>query len=188
MTKKEYTVSKFMANVFGLLFSFLVIIIVLNFFRIFKEINLIDFLYILFGSKDSFLASSTFIIVVFLILAILHEFLHAIGFILFSDVGWKDIKFGIIWKGLMPYVYSKVPISKSAYRIAILLPGTTLGIVPLVCGMIFTNVLIAFVGAVMTGVSGGDLLIIWMLRSIPSERKILDHPSECGFILINNND
>lgn len=188
MTKKEYTVSKLMVNVYGLLFSFLVIITVLNFFRIFKEISLIDFLYLLFGSKDSLPASSLFILIVFLILTILHELLHATGFMLSSDVGWKDIKFGIIWKGLMPYANTKVPISKNTYRIAILLPVIILGIVPTVYGMIFTNVLIAFVGAVMTGVSGGDLMIIWMLRSIPSDRKVLDHPSECGFILINNND
>jgi len=181
MTGKEYTVSKFMANVFGVLFMFLVIIIVFNFFRIFGEISLNDFLYLI--SRNSI-----FILVVLLILAILHEFLHAICFILSNDAGWKDIKFGIHWKWLIFYAHLKVPISKSTYRISILLPGIILGIIPTVCGMIFENVIIAFVGAVMTGAAGGDLVVIWMLRAIPSDRKILDHPSECGFILINNND
>lgn len=181
---KEYTISTLKANIIGVPIFILALIIVWIPYRFLWDLSSRDIITVLDNINSHFVV----IILTIIILAVLHELLHAIGWMLNSDARWNDIKFGVIWKLLTPYAHLKIPISVHAHRIAIALPGIILGIIPALSGIIFGSGLIAFIGAVMTGASGGDLMVIWMMRSIPPNKKVLDHPTKAGFTLIDNRD
>lgn len=109
-----------------------------------------------------------------------HEIIHALGWIVFGKVPREAIEFGFNWKGLMPYTHCKTPVKASAYRIGALLPGAITGLLPAVAGLIAGSLWLTMVGAVMIGAAGGDVLILWVLRAVPSDARILDHPTKVG--------
>ncbi|MBM7097701.1 DUF3267 domain-containing protein [Bacillus sp. H-16] len=63
-------------------------------------------------------------------LIVVHEFLHAAGYVYIGKASWRDVKFGIIWKQFMPYAHCRVPLRINHYRMAVFLP-VILGVVPL---------------------------------------------------------
>lgn len=111
---------------------------------------------------------------------LLHEILHALGWMLFGQVTREAIKFGFSWRGLMPYTHCKVPLSASAYRIGSLFPGVVTGLLPGVVGLVLGSLWLTMLGAVLLGAAGGDMLILWELRSVPPGARILDHPTKTG--------
>lgn len=109
---------------------------------------------------------------------ILHELLHAIGWIVAGQVKWHDIEFGI--KSLTPYAHCKIPVNASTYRIGILLPGIALGLIPGWIGSIVYNGWLVTFGLVMFISAAGDLMVFWLIRDLPPTAQVLDHPSEVG--------
>ncbi|KPK95731.1 hypothetical protein AMJ80_03905 [bacterium SM23_31] len=180
--KKEYTISTLKANIIGVPIFILALVIVWIPYRVLWNLSSRDIVTAIYNSNLHF----TVIIPAIIILAVLHELLHAAGWMLNSDAGWKDIKFGVVWKLLTPYVHLRIPISAHGHRISIALPGIVLGIIPALSGIIFGSGVIAFIGAVMTGASGGDLIVFWMMRSIPPSKMVQDHPTKAGFTLIDD--
>jgi hypothetical protein len=118
-----------------------------------------------------------------LIGVILHELLHAIGWMVIGKVKWHDIEFGIM--SLTPYAHCKVPVSASTYRIGILLPGIVLGLIPGWIGCIVNNGWLVAFGLVMFVSAAGDLMVYWLIRDLPSSAQVLDHPSEVGCQVIS---
>jgi hypothetical protein len=118
-------------------------------------------------------------LVITLVLVVVHELLHAVGFLLFARVHWTQIKFGVLWKALMPYAHCKVPVPIRAYRLAIALPIVILGIIPTVIGLAIGSALLTLYGAFMTAAGLGDVLILWVLRP-HREGWVQDHPSKVG--------
>src|SRR3954462_4379653 len=51
------------------------------------------------------------LIVATILLFPLHESLHAVGLVVFGNVPRSAIRFGVMWRALMPYCHCKVPIS-----------------------------------------------------------------------------
>ncbi|WP_096186520.1 DUF3267 domain-containing protein [Evansella halocellulosilytica] len=118
----------------------------------------------------------------FVLLIILHEILHLVGYTLIGGAKWSEIKLGVMWKQLMPYAHCKVPLKINHYRIAVLLP-IVLGIFPTIIGYLYGNGLIAIIGIFMTTVSIGDLMIIHTLRKFPKRSFVQDHPNKIGCIV-----
>jgi hypothetical protein len=50
------------------------------------------------------------------LLIVVHEALHAVGMVWFGSVSWSDIRFGFMWRALMPYCHCTVPLSIHACR------------------------------------------------------------------------
>lgn len=110
----------------------------------------------------------------------LHELLHGIGWKFAGKIAWEDIKFGVHWKLITPYAHCKVPITARAYRVGVVLPALFLGFLPATVGLITGDAWFTILGALFLGAAGGDLLGLWVLRSVPADAKVLDHPTKLG--------
>jgi hypothetical protein len=118
----------------------------------------------------------------------LHEFIHASTWIIFGSISFKEIKFGMHWKYLTPYVHLKVPLTARPYRWGIIMPGLVLGILPSSLGIITGQSMLMLLGIIFTAAAGGDFLILWLLRKVPSTRKVQDHPTEPGCWVLDSEE
>jgi len=69
------------------------------------------------------------------------------------------------------------------YRIALIMPGIILGILPSVYGIITGDSLILFLGLFFIIAAGGDLLVLWLIRKVSIDEYVLVHPKKAGCIL-----
>lgn len=121
------------------------------------------------------------LLVVMIGAVIIHEALHAIGWSLFGRVSLDEMKFGIL-KG-NPYTHVKVPLPARAYQWGGALPGIVLGVIPMVVSWINGDGALMLFSAFMLAAAGGDAIMLWMLRDVPPDRLVLDHPSEIGCLI-----
>lgn len=117
---------------------------------------------------------------VLIVSVVIHEALHGVGFIWIGRQPRQAVRFGFQWKTLTPYAHCKSALPASAYRWAIFLPGLVLGLIPALVGISFGVVWLSLYGAIMLIAAGGDLMILWLIRSIPSTALIIDHPTRVG--------
>jgi hypothetical protein len=109
---------------------------------------------------------------------VVHELLHGLGFVLAGRVSRREIKFGAKWG--VAYAHCKAPLSARAFRVATALPGILLGLLPGLLGLLVGNAWLTVYGAIMSVAALGDVLILWLLRSVPGQARVLDHPSAPG--------
>jgi hypothetical protein len=142
--------------------------------------------YILIYGFDAFwsgvFGGYNFIVAVLIVIAaiVAHEGIHAIGWKLFSGLGWDQIKFGIDRKTLSPYCHARAPMRASAYRIGAALPGILLGVVPIIVGLVGASAGWTAFGALLLSAAVGDALVLWVIRHVPADAWVLDHPSNAG--------
>lgn len=141
--------------------------------------------FILLYGLDAFFESFTgtaFLLAlpVLLVAIILHELIHAIGWVVFGRFSWRAMSFGIDRATLSPYAHANVPMTANAYRIGAALPGILTGIVPLLYGLIVADGAITLLGAFMTSAAVGDLAVLWAIRAVPGSAEVLDHPTNAG--------
>lgn len=115
----------------------------------------------------------------FLAAIVVHEGLHAVGFRI-AGAPRAALHFGVDRKTLSPYAGCRVPVRVSAYRLAVLLPGLLLGVLPWVYGMAAGVAWAVVWGATMIVTAGGDAIILWIVRELPGSTLVLDHPSRAG--------
>lgn len=123
---------------------------------------------------------------VFLMSIILHEGLHGLGFIFFSEASTQDVKYGIKWEALTPYAHCEIPVRAYSYRIAVLMPTIILGVMPYFVGLLTASPRWAIYGTIMILAGLGDLLALWAIRHVPGEAQVQDHPSEVGCEVIGD--
>ena len=132
----------------------------------------------------SFLAPSIYgvflVLFVFLISVVIHEGLHAVGFRFAGGVPLSRIKFGFNWKGMVPYAHCQEPLRTSAYRLAVLLPGLLLGIIPGLLGVALRLPILVMWATLMLLAAGGDAAVLWAVRKVPRTAYVLDHPKKVG--------
>ena len=109
-----------------------------------------------------------------------HELLHGVGFRYFAGVSWRDIRFGVHVKYLVPYASSHVPMTVEAYRGVTVLPGIVTGILPLLVGLATGSLAWTAFGAILLGGAGGDALILWYIRHLPRGTIVRDSQSLIG--------
>ena len=126
---------------------------------------------------------------IFLILGmIVHEAIHGITWACFAKKGFRSISFGVFWKYLAPYTHCDEPMKIRPYVIAVLMPGIITGVLPAVAGIISGNFLSLILGILLTSGAAGDILVAWRLRKENVHNMVLDHPSECGYIVFEPDD
>lgn len=131
------------------------------------------------------LESVTFLIfiVVFVVGAVVHELLHALGWILFGRLPRSAVEIGVKWKLLTPYAHSRQPMPVSGYRWGTALPGLLMGILPSSLAVIAGSGPLLLFGTFFTVVAGGDFLVLWLLREVPKRALVEDHPSRVGCVV-----
>ncbi len=113
-----------------------------------------------------------------------HEGLHGFGWSFFGNQPLSAITYGFNWKTITPYAHCTVPLKASAYKIGTALPGIALGIIPGVLGVILQNGFLTMFAAFFLGAASGDFLCLWLMRSIPPEATVIDHPSRAGCMVV----
>lgn len=139
------------------------------------------------GTDFYFTLPAYFVFMILLILAIVaHELIHGLVWGLCAPGGFHSIEFGFIKEMCIPYCTCLEPLKKSDYILGSLMPGLVLGFIPSVVSVFSASPLLLFFGLLMISGAGGDLTIIVKMLAYKSQTKkviLLDHPTECGFIV-----
>jgi hypothetical protein len=117
---------------------------------------------------------------VFLCGVVLHEFLHGIGWMYFGKKPFRALRFGFKLLALSPFAHCTEPLTAHAYKVGSFLPAFLLGLVP--CGIAFLtgNGWFICFGILFTVAASGDFLILWIIRKVPADQLVGDHPSRAG--------
>lgn len=114
---------------------------------------------------------------------VVHEPLHGIGWAWAGRQGWGAISFGFKLKSLTPHAHVEGPLEARAYRFGTALPGLALGLLPWAASLLVGHGPLHMFGVVFTAVAVGDALVLWLVRDIPGDTQVKDHPDRVGFLL-----
>lgn len=114
---------------------------------------------------------------------VVHELIHGLTWAFFAKAGWKSISFGVMWKMLTPYCHCSEPLKVKPYIWGALMPLIVLGVAPMLLGLIIRSGWLLAYGAVFVSAAAGDILVAWKLRYEPRDHEVLDHPTEAGCII-----
>lgn len=115
-------------------------------------------------------------IIEFIILIILHEAFHLIGFIIFGKAKWKELNYGIDLKLGVAYATTTKPIKNKHMKKALLLPFWATGILPSVIGFIIGSNSLVLLGAWLIAGAIGDLYMYKELIKYPKNALVKDDP------------
>ena len=96
---------------------------------------------------------------------------------------WDEISFGFKLKSLTPYATVDGPLQIWAYRVGSALPGATLGLAPWAISLLVGHAGLHLFGVVFTVIAVGDAVVLWLLRDVPNDVRVQDHPERVGCIL-----
>jgi hypothetical protein len=128
-------------------------------------------------SKDADIA---WLLIGLVALIVIHEGTHAVGWLLFGGIKPQDIRFGVDRKTLSPYAHAKVPMPVSGYRIGVILPLIVTGVIPLAIGIALRSGTLTWLSAYAVSAAVGDLIVLWVIRTLPGKSRVIDHPKQAG--------
>lgn len=117
----------------------------------------------------------------------IHEVLHGAGWCMGAKEKWKSMYIGVMWESLTPYCHCKEPLQPGRYLIGSLLPGVILGAGIYIASIITGNAMLLWLGMINILGAGGDIWIAWRVRKYRTGY-VLDHPTECGFLIFQKQD
>ncbi|CAN5618725.1 hypothetical protein BH23BAC4_BH23BAC4_11870 [soil metagenome] len=117
---------------------------------------------------------------------IVHEGLHALGWLVAGKLPVRAIRFGVIWWALAPYAHAVEPMTARAYRIGAALPGIAIGLIPLATAFLLGDGALMLFGWLFSLAAGGDYVSIRALRGVNGDRRVVDHPSRVGGIVLDD--
>jgi hypothetical protein len=176
--ERDLSISLAKANLVGIplfLFSFLLVIV---------SYNLAWGIASLLRSINEFMRIKTLIPLV-ISGVLLHEAMHAFGWMVFGRLPASAMKFGLELKTLTPYAHCRIPMRASAYRVGVVLPAVVLGILPAAVGVGTHQGCLTLFGALFLGAACGDLLCLWMMRGVQRDSLVRDHPTRAGCLIVN---
>ncbi|NWF70533.1 MAG: DUF3267 domain-containing protein [Chloroflexi bacterium] len=119
-------------------------------------------------------------------LIVAHEVIHALGWMFFGGVPRDKISFGIDWKTFSPYAHANTPMPVQGYRIGAVLPGIITGMLPVIVGTLIGHGWLTVLGAFLVTGAAGDLIVLWVIRGVPNNARVLDHPTNAGCYVLND--
>lgn len=115
-------------------------------------------------------------IVGYVLLIVLHEFFHLLGFRVFAQVPWKRMVVGVNLKLGIAYATTDKLMSNKAIRKALLLPFWMTGIIPAVIGLYQGELVLIVLAAFLIGGAAGDFEMYRKLKKLPDDWLIKDDP------------
>lgn len=175
-TQEEFTLSALKANIYGLMG------LIPSIFFVYLYLYVYGIGAIVNGLGN--LQGDLLLLIVLLIAGtIMHEGLHGLTWSWFGGVSMNEIRFGMHWKVLSPYAHCKVPINVNAYRWGVVMPGLVVGLIPAVIGTAIQSPILLWFGTLFIMGAGGDFVTLWLLRKVPGDYLVEDHPSKVGCIV-----
>jgi len=186
--REELTLNTGKANIYALVFVIPVILVfgIPYYILYVKEINSEKLIVLLSKFHNLVRLQGLWYLLAFLAGIVLHELIHGINMSFFCKNGFRSIKFGFMWQYLTPYVHCTEPLPKKRYITGAVMPSIVLGILPAIAGILCRNPGLLFYGMFFTYASGGDFLIIWLLRNQSKNTLVLDHEAKVGCYLLEN--
>ncbi len=132
---------------------------------------------------DGFLSSPWVWVTALLLGTAAHELIHGVAWAAAARRPFRIIRFGMNWKALAPHAQCTIPLPASAYRLGAAAPGVVLGALPAVAGAVTGEGVVAAFGWLMTLGAGGDMVVLWLIRQLPGDVRVQDHPSRAGCIV-----
>jgi putative zincin peptidase len=117
---------------------------------------------------------------VLLVSVVVHEGLHAAGFLAVGRAPRSAVHFGVDRRTLSPYAGCRAALRAGAYRFAILLPSLALALAPAAAGLATGTGWLTLWGAFMLVSGAGDFAALWAMRRVPNTARVLDHPERVG--------
>lgn len=114
----------------------------------------------------------------YLLLIILHEFFHLLGFRVFSNVPWRQMKVGVNLQQGIAYATTPKLMTNKAIRKSLLLPFWLTGVLPAVVGLYINSPMLLLLAVFLIGGAMGDFSMYRQLKKFPNDWLIKDHPSE----------
>lgn len=111
---------------------------------------------------------------------VLHELIHGLTWAPFAPHGFRDIRFGVMWKYLAPYCHCKEPLRVRPYILGALMPALMLGVAPGVWSIAIGHLGMLLFGIFFTVAAIGDFMVVDLVRHEPPDTLVQDHPSEAG--------
>ena len=116
---------------------------------------------------------------------IVHEALHALTARVVGGVPASGVQFGVSLTMLAPYAHIATPMTAAAFRATAAAPGVLMGLLPFaIAAVIGQGALFAF-ATLFTFGAAGDFLILWVIRGVPSNVMVRDHPETIGVTLLD---
>lgn len=122
--------------------------------------------------------SVLFFVVGYVVLIVLHELFHLLGFRVFGKVPWKSMVVGMNLKLGIAYATTDRLMTNKAIRKALLLPFWTTGVVPAIIGLAFGNGIWLTLAAFLIGGAAGDFAMHKELKKLPDDWLVKDDPEE----------
>ena len=73
-------------------------------------------------------------------------------------------------------------------KVGVIMPCIILGIIPAIIALAIGNLLLLIWGIFFITVAAGDIWMVWLLGKEKSDNMIIDHPTEAGFYVIEEQD
>lgn len=112
----------------------------------------------------------------YVLLIILHEIFHLIGFKYFGKAPWKSMKYGLNLKEGIAYATTSIPLPNKAMKQALLLPFWMTGVVPMLAGFMIKSPGLILLGAWLIAGAAGDFAMYKELKKYPPDLLIKDDP------------
>lgn len=123
------------------------------------------------------LGGTCLFLVGYVVLIVVHELFHLVGFVLFGKVPVSSLSYGLDLKMGIAYATTKSPIQNHAMRKVLLLPFWTTAFIPTVAGFWIDSQVLVLLGAMLTAGAFGDFLMYRELRKEKNAAWIIDDPS-----------
>lgn len=120
----------------------------------------------------------------FIVGVVLHEAIHGLVWALWGTRSFSTITFGMNIRALAPYAHATVPMSASAYRLGAISPALVLGGIPAVAGLATGSLLATLFGMIFLAAAAGDFLVLWLIRRLPPDTLVEDHPTRAGCLVL----
>ena len=117
-----------------------------------------------------------FFILGYIVLIILHELFHLLGFRIYGGVPWKKMIVGVNLKMGIAYATTNELLTNRAIRKALLLPFWMTGILPAFVGLYIGSGLLVSLSALLIGGAAGDFAMYKELKELPDEWVVRDDP------------
>jgi len=177
---KKVVIDIVKANVFGVVLMVVsAILFLVPFFLIWKDRKPISTMLVEFGDSIPVLLVLMFVGIV------VHELIHGLTWTCFAKNGWKSISFGVMWKMLTPYCHCDEPMSIPGYMCGAMMPCVVLGVIPAVVALFIGSLPLLAWGVFFIAAAGGDIWMTWLLTKENPKSMVLDHPSEAGFYILD---
>lgn len=119
-----------------------------------------------------------YFIIGYIVLIILHEIFHLIGFVVFGKVPFASLTYGLELSKGYAYATSSAPLQNRPMRKVLLLPFWTTAVIPTIIGFWIQDQVLVLLGAMLAAGAAGDFFMYRELRKEKDDAWILDDQSQ----------